>query len=140
MAAGTTLMDFLLIKQFWNQLAIDRQKGLAIQETISRVQRITGLGMLLLILSGITMMVMTRGVFGEQMWFRIKFGLVIVIIISQLAIRRRQGRILAKRLDEPREQLPVEALPKIRRNINGFHFFQLALFVVIFTLSVFKFN
>jgi hypothetical protein len=100
-----------------------------------------GLGIILLIVSGVSMMAITHGVFGEQIWFRIKFGLVIIIIINGLAIGRRQQIKLRKLLDEKTSGNLIEArLAKLEKNIGYFHFIQLGLFLTVFVLSVFKFN
>ncbi|GAA0558563.1 DUF2269 family protein [Chitinophaga japonensis] len=138
--AGTTLADFIMIRQFWAQYSGSRQKGQAVYEALSRFRVFTGIGMLLLIISGVSMMALTRGAYGEQTWFRVKFALVLVIIISELAVRRRQGALLQKRLGQEADLAGLPGIGKIKTNIGWFHAIQIALFVTIFTLSVFKFN
>src|SRR5882762_5635819 len=88
MMAGTTLADYIMTKQFWKQFAIDKQQALAINGAMSKLMLLFGIGILLLILSGIGMMWLTNGMWGEQIWFRIKFGLVIAIIINGIAFGR----------------------------------------------------
>ena len=139
--AGTTMADYIAFKQFWKQMATDRLKGLATREATSKFPMLIGIGILLLIISGITMMAITHGAFGEQIWFRIKFGLVLIIIINGLAVGRRQGVKLNKILSEEMpDQNRAAILPKMQRNIRLFHTVQLTLFISIFVLSVFKFN
>jgi hypothetical protein len=48
----------------------------------AKFSRLIGIGAALLILTGFGMMILTKGVFGQQGWFRIKFGLVILLIGS----------------------------------------------------------
>src|SRR5579859_1515857 len=96
--AGTTLVDYLITKQFWRQYAQDRLKAIAIHEAVSKFPVLFGIGIILLIFSGVTMMGITQGVFGEQIWFQIKFGLVITIIINGIAVGRRQGLRLKRLL------------------------------------------
>lgn len=138
--AGTTLVDYLLFKQFWKQFVKEKAKGLAISEAISVLPVLFGIGIVLLIISGVTMMAMTNGVFGEQLWFRIKFGLVILIILNGLLVGRKQGSKLRKILSEDTSGENDVRLLKIKRNLNSFHISQMLMFITIFILSVFKFN
>ena len=141
MIAGTTLVDYVIFKQFWKQLAVDGRNGLAINQATSKFPILFGLGFILIIISGVYMMYVTHGAFGEQIWFRIKFALVIIILVNGLVVGRSQGSKLTKFLsgELPDKNMEDELL-KIRRNLSMFHTSQLALFLVIFILSVFKFN
>ncbi len=141
MMAGTTLADYVITRQFWKQYANDKLKGMAINQAMSKFQMFFGIGIILLILSGVEMMAITNGAFGEQTWFRIKFCLVILIIINGLAVGRRQGTKLRKLLSGKAAVENVDAkLLKVRTHLNWFHIAQMTLFTAIFVLSVFKFN
>ena len=99
------------------------------------------IGILLLILSGVSMMALTNGVFGEQIWFRIKFGLVLLIITHGIVMGRRQMTNLKKFLARETIGGQVDAqLLKIKAGLNRFHIIQISLFIIIFVLSIFKFN
>jgi uncharacterized membrane protein SirB2 len=139
--AGTTLASYILTKQFWNQYVSDRSKATAIHEAGSKFSILFGIGIVLLILSGIAMMAITQGAFGEQLWFRIKFGMIIGVIINGLAVGRTQGSRLTKILSEEVPETNSKGrLLRIKSNIRWFHISQMIFFFVIFTLSVFKFN
>jgi hypothetical protein len=87
------------------------------------------------------MMAITKGVFGEQVWFRIKFGLVLLVIVNGLAVGRRQGTKLRGLLVKQAEgEQTEEAIMKVKNNLRLFHMVQLFVFLIIFVLSVFKFN
>ena len=141
MMAGITLADFVTTKQFWKQYANDKPRAIAINTAMAKFPKFFGIGIILLILSGVTMMAITNGAFGEQIWFRIKFGLVIFIILNGLAIGRRQGAKLRKLLsrETPDENIETK-LFNVKLNLNRFHITQITLFTIIFVLSVFKFN
>lgn len=141
MLAGTTLVDYVTTRYFWKQYVTDKQNAMAIQQAISKFQFLPAIGLLLLVISGVSMMALTRGVFGEQIWFRIKFGLVIIIILNALAVGRRQSLRLGKLLSEENrgEKVDVKLL-KIKTNLQWFHFIQISLFIIVFILSAFKFN
>src|SRR5258707_6902428 len=81
MVAGTTLVDYALTRQFWKQHAIDPSKSLFIREAMAKLPILFGVGFLFLIVSGVYMMYVTHGAYGEQVWFRIKFGIILLIIL-----------------------------------------------------------
>src|SRR5687768_13265289 len=83
---GATIQDYSITQQFWKHFATDRSRGLAIREARGRSPQFFGIGIACLIVSGVTMMFITNGAFGEQVWLRIKFGLVILIIINGIML------------------------------------------------------
>lgn len=141
LAAGAALASYIITRHFWKQYAQDKRKGQTVQETMSGFRLLPRIGLLLLVLSGVSMMALTNGVFGEQVWFRIKFGLVLVIIAHGIVMGRRQMSRLNKLLVQEAMGTNVDAqLLKIRAGLNRFHIIQISLFVSVFVLSVFKFN
>lgn len=141
MVAGATLMDYIVTMQFWKQYANNKSEGLAVIKALTRFPFVFGIGFLFLIASGVYMMYVTNGAYGEQVWFRVKFGLIILIILNGIVFGRRQGSKLRKMLflETPEENMKA-ALLKIKGNLNLFHLSQLVFFLSILTLSVFKFN
>jgi uncharacterized membrane protein SirB2 len=139
--AGVTLVDYLIIKEFWKQYTTDKSKAITIHEARSKFPILFAVGITLLILSGVTMMGITKGAFGAQIWFKIKFVLVVLIIINGIVVGSRQSSKLTKLLSKETsgEKLKVDIL-KVRKVINWFHLSQITFFAIIFTLSVFKFN
>lgn len=141
MMAGTTLISYITGKHFWREYALDKAKGKQVIQTISKFQMLNGIGILLLVASGMTMMGFTHGIYGEQTWFRIKFGIVVIVIINGLGVGRRLGGKLRKVLTAASPVPNADAqLMKIKGNMQLFYTLQLALFATIFILSVFKFN
>jgi len=106
---------------------------------MAKLPGIIGVGVAVLILSGIGMMALTHGVFGEQLWFRIKFGIVILLILNGLIIGRRQGGKLRRILAVSGLILTAE-VSRIKSRLNRFYLLQLLLLLIIIFLSVFKFN
>ncbi|GAA4318256.1 hypothetical protein [Compostibacter hankyongensis] len=136
-AAGTTFMDFIVFRQYWKTYITDHRENAAIGGLLNNTQRLTGIGMLLIILSGILMMAYMHGVWGEQLWFRIKMGILVLIILNALLFRRRWGLKL-KKLSAAGS--PAAGLAGIKNNINISQLLQLLFFIAIFVLSAFKFN
>lgn len=137
--AGTTLIDLIGYRTYWKFYDNNKEKAEGMLQFLAKLARPVGIGAALLILTGFGMMVLTHGVFGEQTWFRIKFGLVILLIANNLLIGRRLGAALRKAITANEVQLPL-VVAKIKKNLNLFHFTQLLIFLTIIFLSVFKFN
>lgn len=135
--AGTTVVDCITFTTFWKQFNIDREKSFAILTPSAKFSRIGGIGAALLILTGVGMMGLTHGVFGEQLWFRIKFALVVILILNALLVGRRQGLKLRIHMANPNA---FEEVTKAKAGMYRFYILQFALFLLVIFLSVFKFN
>jgi hypothetical protein len=133
--AGSTIADFIGTRQFWKQYALDTAKAPAVLQAISVYPVIVRIGIGVIILSGIGIMFMTNGVFGEQLWFRIKFGLLLLIIANSLLVGLRQQKKLKLALSAG------TAIPeKVKMQLNRFFLIQVSCIFLIILLSVFKFN
>ena len=133
--AGSTIADFFGTRQFWKQYALDASKAPAVLQAIAIFPIIVRIGIAVIILSGVGIMFMTNGVFGEQLWFRIKFGLLLLIIANSLLVGLRQQKKLKLALTTD------TAIPeKVKSNLNRFFLTQVACIFLIILLSVFKFN
>src|SRR3954471_6015001 len=92
--AGTTLVDFMAYQSLWKIITDKKELSTGLLQLMAKLPRIIGIGAAVLVLSGIGMMALTNGVFGEQLWFRIKFGLVILLMLNGMVIGRRLGNKL----------------------------------------------
>ncbi|WP_143306208.1 hypothetical protein [Chitinophaga vietnamensis] len=136
--AGTTVVDAVIFRQFWKQYDRGRAGAGIVLQAMSPFMLLMRAGIGLIILTGVGMMAMTHGVFGEQLWFRIKFGLVLLLIINALAFGGRQRNRLQKAMAAGDSNTNDMVLLKGR--LNTFHIVQLALLFVVILLSVFKFS
>ena len=75
--AGTTLVDYIISKQFWNCLQVDNSRAVVINSTTLSLGRVTAIGGIMTILSGIGMVAVLHGAVDSQLWFRIKMILCI---------------------------------------------------------------
>lgn len=137
--AGTTIADFIAFKQFWKQYNLTNTGATTVLGAMAGFPQLMRVGMGLIILSGIGIMAMTHAIFGEQVWFRVKFGIVIVVIINAFVIGQRLRSRLKKALAEEAAPQPG-IISRIKTNLNRFHTVQLLLIFVIIVLSIFKFN
>ena len=139
--AGTSFLDFITFRAFANQYVVDNGKGLVLERYLYKLQRFLGIGMLLILVSGITMMAKMHEVWGAKLLFRIKMGLLLLVILNGLGLRSRMGKRLRK-MTAPSAAVNAEdeRWTRLKRSFAGIQLIQLFLFLLIFTLSVFKFN
>lgn len=139
--AGVTLASLLTSRQFKTQYALNKERGSAILLATSRLPTIAGIGLLLLILSGITMMAATGGGYGQQLWFKIKMIFVLLVIASGIFLRRMfEKKLRAWVVDDLVSSNRSQEIERLTGRINFVQLFLLTFLVVIFTLSVFKYT
>jgi hypothetical protein len=139
--AGTTIVSYVAYGQFWRQYMLGKERAMAILNLTASFRYLFAGGFLLLLISGIGMMIITRGVFAEQSWFRIKMGLLVLILLN--------GAVYGQRLTSRLKQAVTmelaggnaqASLESLKSSILVMHIGQLLLFAGIFVLSVYKFN
>ncbi|HWB26492.1 MAG TPA: DUF2269 family protein [Chitinophagaceae bacterium] len=138
MMAGTTLVDTIVYRQFWKQYRQDASRATATLEATGKVSVLFALGFLLLLVSGVSMMLLTNGIFAEQLWFKIKMYLVIAVVINGIAVGRRTGLQIRKAAAGLTGN--TAALSSLKKRLLFFHVIQLTIFALIFIMGVFKFN
>jgi hypothetical protein len=139
--AGTTFIDFITFKTFLKAYRTDRANSLLLENYLYRLQRFLGIGMLVILASGVLMMVRLHEVWGAQIWFRIKMVILLLIIINGLGLRRLLGSRLKKLLArEISANSASEEFSGIKWRLSVVQVIQMILFVTIYVLSVFKFN
>ncbi len=135
--AGTTFIDFITFKAFSKTFKTDKDKSLILENYLYRLQRFLGMGMLLILVSGVAMMVKLHDVWGAQLWFRIKMGVLLLVIINGLGFRRMIGSKLKKLLVN---SSGAKNWNSVKRNFTIVQVIQMLLFIIIYILNVFKFN
>jgi uncharacterized membrane protein len=136
--AGTIVVDSMVYRAFWRQYDTEKERAVNLLAVSGKFGRVTGIGAALIVLTGIGMMGITHGVFGEQLWFRVKFGLVILLIVINLLARRRGARLRkAIGLSDADSTVTVASAKAF---LGRYFLAAFAIFFVIILLSVFKFN
>jgi len=135
---GTTLINFIISKQFWNSVYADRNKAAVINSTTMLFGRITGIGGAITILTGIGMVIIYHGVVAEALWFRIKMILVLMLILNASFFARPQNIKLGKLLSV--EKTASDDFNAIKTKMNFYYATQFIMLLIIFVLSVFKFG
>lgn len=93
LAAGTTVIGFLLNRRFWKFYGTDKAKAVALIGLGTRFPRVIGIGIGLLLVSGFFIMNLANGAFGQQLWLRIKIVLVLVVITNSLVVKALEKRV-----------------------------------------------
>lgn len=107
------MVDYILGKEFWREYFDNLVRAAAINEARSIVTVAFLIGVTLFIVSGLTMMGITKVPFASQLWYKVKFDLMIVLIISGLAVRRRQALKVIELLSAERRGLSRDDRPHL---------------------------
>jgi hypothetical protein len=138
--AGSTLSGYVLQRQFRKEYK-DRQKRLVLMKVVITLSRLAGIGLGLQIVSGAMMLAATHGGFGQQLWFKIKMMVMVVVIVCivilNTGMRKRLDKLVVYTTTDGREDREIE---KIAGRMHYIQIILLGLFIMIFVLSVFRFN
>ena len=132
--AGTTVADTVTFNMFSKSFRKHGAPSLTLLTLMDKLSALLGIGAALLIISGTGMMIITHGAFAHQIWFKIKLVLILTLILNGFLVGARQKSKLKKHLDTR-----VQAASAMV-NIKLFFLVQLAIFLTIILLSIFKFN
>jgi uncharacterized membrane protein SirB2 len=106
---------------------------------MSRLAIVLAIGGGLLLVSGIGLMAVTHGIFMHQLWFKIKLALILILLLNGFLIGNRQIAKLKKGLKQRTAHTDQLVNGAILR-LNIFYLLQLAIFLFIIILAVFKVN
>jgi uncharacterized membrane protein len=137
--AGTTLIDFISYQTYWKLFDQNGERAAGILEATSKFPRLIGIGAAFLVVSGVGMIALTHGLLAEQLWFKIKFTLVIVLVTNGILVGARNGIKLRKAVAINGPELKSQIV-SIKTNLRRFHITQLIIFCTIIILSAYKFN
>jgi uncharacterized membrane protein len=139
MAVGVTIANTVASKQFWKLYNNNKEHGIAAFKGIKKFQMLGMIGLLLLIVSGITLLGLYNWAYGEQLWFKIKMTCILLILVNGFTL----GRITTLKLDKLLKGEHTPDHPKdtfrLRRNHFLFQIIQLSLFSLIIVLASFRF-
>ena len=139
--AGTTLVDFFCYSRFWKLYPSGKEKAATLLPVLSAFRFLFAGGFLLLLISGVGMVALSHGLFAEQRWFRIKMGIIVLILINGAVYGRRVATKLRNTIDADIAGVDVTAArTALKARLRVVHMLQLLLFLAIFVLSVYKFN
>ncbi|MBN9382099.1 MAG: hypothetical protein J0H74_15125 [Chitinophagaceae bacterium] len=143
---GMTIAAFVLQWQLWYIIPYGKERTRPLWRVSKRVNLLQGLGGLLILAGGATMMAALHGVVMHQSWFKLKLVLLGLIILNALVVLmpagRKLRRLLAGALPEhdetPGSTILSGDLAAIKGRMLLFYTLQLSFFLLIFILSVFQ--
>jgi hypothetical protein len=136
--AGTVLADFTINRRSNKYLTSDKPKALSILEGTDLFPRLVGMGVGLLVITGICMVIILKGAVTSMLWFRIKMILVLLLVINGTGPMRKNAVNLKLLLSDNTGNNNGRILA-LKSRMTVFHSIQMILFLAIFVLSVFRF-
>ncbi|PTS98550.1 hypothetical protein DBR11_14580 [Pedobacter sp. HMWF019] len=137
--AGTTLINFVNYQTFWKLFEHQNEKATGVLSITARLPRLIGIGAALLVCTGIGMIALTHGVLAQQLWFRIKFVLVLLLIANNIFNGRELETKLSNMISGNASDLSSQAL-NLKDRLRTYYLLQLGIFLIIIFLSAYKFN
>jgi hypothetical protein len=137
--AGTTVVDYITYRTFWKSADRGDKNAAGLLPIMERYGGVVRTGAAVLVLTGIGMMILVKGVWGEQLWFRIKMGLVVILVLNGILAGNKQGGKLRQMIAAGSPDF-LQQTAGIRARLNRFYLVQLAVFLLIIFISVLKFD
>jgi hypothetical protein len=140
MMVGTLFAGFLTNQQLWKYLPYDRERALTIVRATAPLRLAGVAGGIVIVVGGILMMTAVHGAFMHQVWFKVKMGVLVGLIVNMIVVERPAGKKLRRLLYGEAAAVDHLAMAGAKRRLLLFYLLQLGLFLVIFVLSAYKFN
>ena len=131
--AGTTAVSFAAFRNLAKSMMGNKEVVSHYLKKLFGLSGLLVLGAVLLVLSGAGLLVITHA-YG-QLWFQVKMGLVLALILNGFLFGDRQGQKLKRGLDVP------DGLDRLRgpiAHLRTFYAIQLILFLAVVVLAVIK--
>jgi hypothetical protein len=133
---GTTITAFVTFRAFIKRLNKE-EEGTGLLKLLTTLGPVKGIGGILLILSGIGLTLITRGVFLQMLWLQLKLGLILMLPLNEILIGNKQLKKLNTAFIENSGK-NAAVIKMTVPQLNLFYTFQLVLFFGIIVLAVFK--
>jgi hypothetical protein len=140
LAGGVSISNLIIFKELWAQYESHNPDSSTVFKTISKLQPLGMAGLMLLILSGISMLATVHWSFLSMRWLQLKLVLVVLIFVNGFTLGRTQALKLAALMSENKKKDEPADVALLRRNFRLFQLTQLSLVLLIVVLSIFKFN
>ncbi|HWV68310.1 hypothetical protein [Chitinophaga sp.] len=137
--AGTTFIDFINYRMFWKLFNHRKEQAAGILSASAKFPRLIGIGAGFLIITGVGMIAVTHGVWAQQIWFRIKMILVLLLILNGIFNGNRLSAKLRAVISGNVPDL-AQRLLNLKGKLLAFHLLQFAFLLLIIFLSAYKFN
>ncbi|HEU4554605.1 MAG TPA: DUF2214 family protein [Chitinophaga sp.] len=138
MMAGTTMVDYMTFKTFW--MFADQgntRSSIGLIPLMARYGALVRAGAGVLFITGIALLLLARGVWWQQPWFKVKMGLVVLLVLNGILMGNRQG-VKLRGLVAAYGDAFVQHTGDVRLALSRFYIIQLTLFLLIILAGVIK--
>jgi preprotein translocase subunit SecG len=137
--AGTTMIDYLTFKTFWHFAKQGDDRSVGLLPLMAKYGAFVRTGAVIIITTGIAMFLLEKGIRWGQLRFKVKMGLVLLIILNGVLVGNRQGHKLRETVAANASDFMQHTM-KIRESMDRFYPIQLTLFFLIILISVIRSN
>ncbi len=137
--AGTTMIDYLTFKTFWQFADQGDARSLGLIPLMAKYGAFIRTGATIIILTGITMLSLEKGGSLNQSWFKVKMVLVFLLVLNGLFVGNTQGHKLRETVTANASDFMQHTL-HIRESMSRFYLLQLTLFFSIILISLIRFD
>ena len=137
--AGTTVIDYVTFKTFWKLTDEGDNRFLGLLPLMARYGTFVRTGVALLILSGIGMLILSKDIWWQQCWFKVKMGLVALLILNGIFIGNKQASKFRKIIADNGPDF-INQAKHVKSTLNNFYLIQLMIFFAIILTSVLAFT
>lgn len=142
MMVGGMLANFVAMSQLWKFLPAEKGKAQVVARTVARFPIVQASGGFLIILGGTLMMIFFHGLPMHQAWFHVKLLLLLLIILNAVITAWPANVLLKQLLFGDQDDITYEQpkILKVKQRITLYHTLQLVFFLLIFIVSVTRFD
>ena len=135
---GVVLSTTFAFKHFWALYGSNKAQGLASFKAFGNIQKFGMMGLLLVLIGGFGMLIIAEWSLWDSLWFKIKMGLVVAMLVNGFTL----GRTSTLQLQDfvRRESADIEQARRLQARIRTFQRVQIGIFGAIILLSVFRFE
>ena len=137
--AGTSFIDYFTFKLFWKFADQGDTRSLGLLPLMSRYGEFVRIGGVIIIVTGLIMLLLVKGAWWQQSWFKIKMALVALVVLNGILFGNRLGTKFREVVVNSNTDFILQTLD-LRIQLNRFYILQLSLFFVVILVSVCKFN
>ena len=133
MIAGGFLGAYVVETQFWKQVDTDTSKAGTLLPIMKTLPIIIQMGVLVQVISGISLLHSRAWVFWGENWLYIKLAMVIIAVLNGILVGKKLGGKIAAQVFSPSPDRAV--LTTLKSKMRTFDLIQLILVIGILSIS-----
>lgn len=103
---------------------------------MTRYGELVRTGAAILIFTGLAMIEIAKDIWWAQLWFKLKMGLVVLLVLNGMFIGNTLGLKFRRIIIDGAEM--AQRMAEVRVNLNRFYLSQLIIFLLIILISVIR--